>query len=81
MHKPIKSATKQSQILTTSCWLQQGGRDSDSIGNIISKMALELGVVVVIMASQGKTKFQTFFLGSTTAWVSKSCKVPVLIVH
>ena len=59
----------------------QGGQDSDSIGNSICEKALQISAVVVIMASQGKSKFQQFFLGSTSAFVSKSCRIPVVIVH
>ena len=59
----------------------QGGQDADSIGNCICEKAIEISAVVIIMASQGKSKFQEFFLGSTSAWVSKTSKVPVVIVH
>ena len=59
----------------------QGGQDADSIGNSICEKAIQISAVVVVMASQGKSKFQQFFLGSTSAWVSKSSRVPVIIVH
>lgn len=68
-------------FIKIQCASLQGGPDAEAIGQVICEKAFQLPAVAVVIASQGKTRFQQFLLGSTSAFVSKTCRVPVLLVH
>lgn len=55
--------------------------DTDSIGALICKRALELEAASVVVLKHNQGGFKEFFLGSVTKYLAHNCTRPVTILH
>ena len=56
-------------------------QDNDSIGVVLVKLAEQLNAGALVLAKHDKGRLSEFLLGSVTAYVTRHCRQPVLVMH